>query len=207
MRKYGNMFRAGDCPNDSLNNRLRTLDIRLLSGNSAVHSDMLMWHTTEPVERAALYIINIIFAVPQISMRLDQLPLAHREMLTFWLTFWRKNQELLLAGEIRPLHPETGYSIVYINTLNRELVVVYAADTIVRLPGMLKPDLTIINGTLTSQITLELSQDIALCDLEIINCLDEPVEKKLLEVTSGLQQLTVPPAGLVNLIMTPTLLE
>ena len=44
MRKYGNMFRAMDCPNDAVENRMHTLDIRLLCGDTATHSDMLTWH-------------------------------------------------------------------------------------------------------------------------------------------------------------------
>ncbi|NNM32329.1 MAG: alpha-galactosidase, partial [Gemmatimonadetes bacterium] len=54
MRKYGNMFRAGDSPNAAVDNRVRTIDLRLLSGSTAVHSDMFMWHYDEPVEKAAL---------------------------------------------------------------------------------------------------------------------------------------------------------
>lgn len=56
MRSYGNMFRAADCPNDRVTNRVRTLNIRLLCENSAAHADMLMWHEDEPVESAALSI-------------------------------------------------------------------------------------------------------------------------------------------------------
>lgn len=47
MRKYGNMFRAADCANDTVINKLRTIDIRLLSGNSPAHSDMLTWSPEE----------------------------------------------------------------------------------------------------------------------------------------------------------------
>ncbi len=41
MRKYGNMFRISDCPNDALTNRERTIDIRLLYGNTAAHAEGL----------------------------------------------------------------------------------------------------------------------------------------------------------------------
>ncbi len=39
MRKYGNMLRVADCPADGLTNRVGCLDLRLTSGNTAVHSD------------------------------------------------------------------------------------------------------------------------------------------------------------------------
>ena len=38
MRKYGNIFRAHDCPNDAQSNLTRTIDLRLLSGNTAVRA-------------------------------------------------------------------------------------------------------------------------------------------------------------------------
>ena len=47
IRKYGNIFRAADCPADILTNRVRTVDLRLFSGNTAVHSDMLEWNMNE----------------------------------------------------------------------------------------------------------------------------------------------------------------
>jgi alpha-galactosidase len=74
MRKYGNMFRAGDAPNAIARHRVRVVDLRLLSGNTAVHSDMMMWHYDEPTEIAALQFLNVIFSVPQMSVRLEGVP-------------------------------------------------------------------------------------------------------------------------------------
>ncbi|HAT11225.1 MAG TPA: alpha-galactosidase, partial [Planctomycetes bacterium] len=68
MRSLGNLFRAGDCPADALGNRQRVLDIRTLCRSTAAHADMLMWHHDEPVESAALQLLNVLFAVPQISV-------------------------------------------------------------------------------------------------------------------------------------------
>lgn len=98
MRKYGNMLRATDCPNDPHQNRIHTIDIRLLCGSTAAHSDMLMWHSDEPVEVAATHIINILFSVPQISVMLDKIPQSHRDMIKFYLGLWRKYRDLLLFG-------------------------------------------------------------------------------------------------------------
>ncbi len=43
MRSFGNIFRAVDCPFDDAENHVRVTDLRLIAGESAVHSDMLMW--------------------------------------------------------------------------------------------------------------------------------------------------------------------
>ena len=92
MRKYGNMFRAGDAPNAYVANRVRTIDLRLLSGETAVHSDMIMWHPDEPVERAALQLLNVMFSVPQVSVRLGEIPRPHLDMVTFYTGYWSENR-------------------------------------------------------------------------------------------------------------------
>ena len=55
MRKYGNLFRVSDCPNDLISNRVGMVDLRLLCGDTAVHSDMLMWNPEESLENAARF--------------------------------------------------------------------------------------------------------------------------------------------------------
>lgn len=74
MRKHALILRGAECPQDSLMNRLNVLDMRLLAGQTAVHSDMLTWTHDEPVESAALQFVNALFAVPQLSVRLGALP-------------------------------------------------------------------------------------------------------------------------------------
>jgi len=66
MRQYGNIFRVADCPNDYQTNRVNSIDLRLLAGNTAVHSDMIMWNQADRVENAALQLINVLFAVPSV---------------------------------------------------------------------------------------------------------------------------------------------
>ena len=64
MRKYGNMFRGVDCPNNAVANRLEVTNLRILSQNTAVHSDMFIWRKEEPVSKAALQILNILYTPP-----------------------------------------------------------------------------------------------------------------------------------------------
>ncbi len=111
IRKYGNMLRVGDCPNDALYNRLGVIDLRLTSGNTAVHSDMLMWNTEETTEVAALQFVSVLYSVPQISVKIETLPDEHKKMLAFYLSFWRENRDVLINGKLLAANPENGYSI------------------------------------------------------------------------------------------------
>lgn len=126
MRLYGNMFRVGDCPDDPISNRVGMVDLRLLLGQSAVHSDMLMWHPQESVENAAVQIQNILFAVPQISVRLAELPPQHRTMLRFWMDFIRSHRSLL-AAPIQAELPQQLYPLVRTEKDDESVIAVYAA--------------------------------------------------------------------------------
>ena len=81
IRKYGNMLRVGDCPCDILKNRFNAVNLRLTSGKTAVHSDMIMWNMEDSVENAALQFTSILYTVPQVSVRVDKLPEDHYKML------------------------------------------------------------------------------------------------------------------------------
>ena len=87
MRRFGNMFRVTDCPDDYLNNRVGVLDLRQIMGNSAVHSDMLMWHKDESPELIAVQIISILFGVMQYSARLDEIGEDAVKVSKFWFDF------------------------------------------------------------------------------------------------------------------------
>lgn len=65
-----------------------------------------MWELFEPVESAVLQMVNVLFAVPQISVRLERLSGTHRDMLRYWLAFWKEHRDVLLDGKLAPHHPE-----------------------------------------------------------------------------------------------------
>jgi alpha-galactosidase len=199
MRKYANMFRAIDCPNDALTNRIRTIDLRLLCGESAIHADMLMWHKDEPVESAALQIVNVLFAVPQISVRLDTLSPQHLTMVRYWLAFWRKHRDVLLDGELAALHPETNYPVVLATTPEKRVVVMYQ-DTVVN-PGLHLPGtLIVVNGTLERRIVLEFAEDAGTRQLTIYDCQGQVSKQERVHIRKGLLRIDVPAAGVGTLV-------
>ena len=94
--KRQNMLRVSDCPADALRNRQDILNLRLTSGRTAVHSDMLMWSPEERPEAAALQFASVLYGVPQISVRIKTLPPAHKQMLQYYMNFWMRYRETLL---------------------------------------------------------------------------------------------------------------
>lgn len=125
MRQYGNMFRAGDCPADLQGNRQRIANLRLTSGESAVHSDMLEWNLAETPENAARHILSALFGVVQYSLMLGELPENHTKVIRHWLDFSQKHRETLLKSEFRPYHPEKCYPVIEAESDDELIVAVY----------------------------------------------------------------------------------
>ncbi len=196
MRKFGNMQRAFDCPNDALENRVRTLTLRLLAGQTPVHSDMLMWSPEEGVQSAALQLLNVLFAVPQISVRLDCLPEPHLEMLRFWLGFWREHRDVLLDGRLRTLHPELNYPLVLAESGERLVAAAYGQELVEleRLPAQTY----LVNGTWRERLVLELTEP---CErvLRVYDCTGQLRRELRARLCAGFTTIDVPRAGLVEL--------
>lgn len=154
MRKYGNMFRVGDCAYGAAQNRVGTLDLRLSSGRAAVHSDMLVWDAKASVEDAALQFLNVLFAVPQVSVRLGELSAGHRRMLQSLMAFQAKHSETLLFGELRPMRPDLNYPVVYAYGKGEQIAAVYDADQIARFDSS-RGTAWIVNATGSDRLFVE----------------------------------------------------
>jgi len=198
MRKYGNMFRAGDCPFSIHENRISTTNIRLLADKTATHSDMIMWHPNEKVEDAALQLLNVLFSVPQISVRLDEYPAQHVSMLKFWLNFWNKNSDLLLNSRFEAFYPNFNYPLLVAHNKDNYIAAVYQNTVIVEIDENIKEksNLFIVNASEKSQIQVR-SQNKIKGMLKIYDCTGNIVENKNM-IIKGLVSIDVPKSGLIE---------
>lgn len=193
MRKYGNMFRVADCPNDYINNRVGVLDLRMHLGNSAVHSDMLMWNPDEMPERAAIQIINVIFGVLQYSAKLDRLTPEMEKMSRFWLDFMKKHSKLLLKACVIPFESEKLYTWAK-TTLDEEcMIAVYSIDKCVK-PDDVKT-IYIANGCEGERVLLECDGKYSVC---VKDCYGDTVFESEIEL-KGINSINVPVGGLITL--------
>lgn len=194
MRRFGNMFRVGDCPYDYISNRTCLLDLRMLSGSTAVHSDMLMWHPDETAENAALQIISVLFGVLQYSARLDLLQERTAKMSRFWLNFMKEHRVVLLEGKLRSYEPHLFYTWAQSSLGDTCIAAVYGASTCIRPEA--KPNVYIANGSMENRILCELSGTYR---VRILNCCGE--EQSCEDRTfCGLDSIPVSSGGLAVLI-------
>lgn len=200
MRTYGNLFRAGDCPADILSNRARTLDVRTLVGGSATHADMLMWHRDEPVEAAALQILAVLFAVPQISVDLGGQRPEHAAMLRFWCGWWNEHRSVLLDGVLDPRHPELQYPVVAARSADEAVLAVYADAALASLDGGVPRSLQVVNASRSPRVVLELARSAGTRRLSVRDCQGRIVDERTVELAAGIHALAIPPSGVAALI-------
>ncbi|WP_342480109.1 glycoside hydrolase family 36 protein [Paenibacillus sp. FSL L8-0340] len=197
MRKYGNIFRVGDCPNNYSQNRIGSIDIRLLCGNTAVHSDMMMWNGKDEPKNVALQFIHALFSVPQVSVLFDQLPDEHVAVTRFWLGFWREHRNLLLDGTLMPTAPDLLYPVIYAYNEKQWLAAVYS-DALVRISFKVEQYYYIVNGTPSDQVTIIVDHEIE-ARLIVRNCQGEIVNEQQTLLNRGVHLIPVPPSGLIKL--------
>ena len=190
IRKYGNMLRVGDCPNDAILNRQGIVNLRLTSGNTAVHSDMVMWNREDTVEGAAVQLANILYSVPQISVKLDGLPEDHKKMLAFYLSFWRENRDVLIEGKLLAANPESVYSQVCSQKDGKAIFTVYT-DGIVDCAPYSK--VIVVNSSRHSALILKGADQKS---YRVLDCMGNEVEKG--SVQGSLCEIEVPFCGMVE---------
>ncbi len=192
MRSFGNFFRVMDCPNDFISNRIHTIDLRLLSGNTAIHSDMLMWHKDESVENAALQIINILFSSMQVSVKLAEQTEAHRKMIAFWVAFMREHRETLLMSKIRAHDPQNLYTLVEGVEADKKISAAYTPGKCVNAD---KEEVIIVNGTQEESLLVSFE---GVYTGDVLNCMGDLLQKDI-SYKKGYARAEVPPSGLLVL--------
>jgi alpha-galactosidase len=198
MRKYGNMFRAVDCPNSIGDNRVRGIDVRLICGDTAAHADPITWHDDDPVESAAMQLIHTLFCVPQISRKMTDLTDRHTQMLRSYLSFWRTHQEVLLSGELRPLFPNMSYPLVIAEKDAKTVAAFYSRLPLV-LDNQIPDELILVNGTYSNDLLLDIKEDRGKFDLTATDCMGSVVHEERITLHSGINVIPVSAAGHIQL--------
>jgi alpha-galactosidase len=188
IRKYGNMLRVGDCPCDILKNRIGIINLRMTSGKTAVHSDMIMWNSEDTAENAAMQFASILYGVPQVSVRVDKLSEEHYAMLKYYVSFWKEWKEVLLNGKLTAMNPECNYSLAR-STLGEKSVVSAYTNPLVEI----ETEQTVaVNASMHKSLIIK---GAAGKSYKTVDCMGNETESGI--VLSALEELKVPTAGMI----------
>lgn len=197
MRSCGNMLRVMDCPSDILINRAYGINLRLTSGKTAVHSDMLMWSAEDSAESAALQIINAFFCVPQVSVRIEHLPEPHKKMLKFYLDLWHKNKKCILDGELFAENPELNYTLAQTSLEKEFVAVLYAKNYLCMRKEFEK--ITVVNGAWTDCVILDNKCGEYKATVRIFDCMGDIVSEFKETIKRGIKAFNIPQSGVIEI--------
>jgi alpha-galactosidase len=194
LASLGNMFRAFDCPSDPLMNRMRTTDVKLISGDAAVHSDMLTWSKNEPVHIGALQFTSVLFSVPQLSVLLKDRSDEEKQMIKFFTNYWIENAHVLLSQDFNAKGPLSNYTSLEAVADDKRIYGIY--EDVVLEVNLDASEIHIINGKLTERIYIQEVEGFKDLELQVFNCLGDDVTQA--NVYNG-SYLAVPANGIIKI--------
>ena len=186
--QYGNMIRVSDAPADPDKIRKCIADLRLTSGNAAVHADMIVWGRNETPERAARPILNCLFSAIQYSLRLEGLSAAHQAVIRHWIDFTQKHRETLLKGAFRPYHPELLFPRLEAESETERIVALYSVPQPVKVLANKKT--IVVNATFAGELPVILEGAVEFMTCDVFG--RETARRRL---SPGVQLLQVPVSG------------
>lgn len=192
---YGNMIRVWDCPEDAHTNRTAIAHLRLTSGKTAVHSDMVVWNYDDTEESVATHLYSTLFSVPQISVRMNNLSKSHRQVLSAFLKFRNEHKDTLMKGEFAVKHFEANYAYTEAS-LNGERIAVTMSSPIFRLNADYTDDYMV---NLSGEDELFIAGDKDDVKYEIFDCTGKRLCRPT-KLKKNTTSLTVPNAGIVHII-------
>jgi len=191
------MFRAFDCPNDPVSNRIRITDVKLLCGNTAVHSDMLTWHANEKVELAAIQLLNSFFGVLQMSVLLNQLSEAHFKMVEFYTSYWKSNADIFMDGTFVAYSPLANYP--YLSSAKNDKIIYGLYEDVV-LPVDLKyTSIDILNAKTRQQVVINAQGEKAIWQIDMFDCMGTHTNHATQEISQGVHTFETPFSGQIQL--------
>jgi alpha-galactosidase len=193
IRSGANMLRVGDCPADMQVNRLGIVNLRLTSGKTAVHSDMLEWHPTDTPEAAAKNVLSVIFSTVQYSMKLANLDKRHVDMIAHWSRFGKEHMEALQRGRFRAYHPELAYPLLEGEGKRERIFGVYASEIAVK-TGTLDKKVFVLNSTDATSLVVEIPSSAKVVSYDTYG---RKVESK--DFVAGIYRMSVPASGYLEI--------
>lgn len=197
IRTAANMLRVGDCPADMRVNRRGIVNLRLTSGRTAVHADMLEWHPSDTPEAAAKSVLSVMFATVQYSMKLAGLNKRHLDMIAHWSRFGAEHLEALQRGRFRAHHPELAYPLLEGESGAERIFGVYAAEIAVKSGDLDKP-VYVLNATDADSLVVEIPS------CAVVDAYDTYGAKaSSRRYEAGCRRMAVPPSGYLVIRMSP----
>jgi alpha-galactosidase len=158
-----------------------------------------MWHYDEPVEIAAFQLLNIIFSVPQVSVRLEDIPDDHREMIRFYTDYWTRNRSVLLDGMFEARYPLANYPLLIGYDREKQILATYS-DVVVPLDAA-RPTgrIDILNAKPSERLLVDVAQALGRYRYTITDSQGGVRDTGEVSLEVGTHSFTVTVSGMITL--------
>ena len=190
ITRFCNMLRVGDCAFDSNVNRRRLTDLRLLNYPLAVHSDMLYWAHDESVENIARQLLSVMFAVPQLSVKLTEQSEEGLGAVRTFLSYWKANKATLLHGDFFPHRQDMDYPMIEASSSEKRICVLYTER-----PVAVSGRTDLFNATESERLILDAADAFSVRVFDAVGRRVDAPE----EIAKGLTAVAVPIGGRIEI--------
>lgn len=198
MCSYGNIFRAVDCPMDPITNRMRVHDVRLMSGRSATHADMIRWNDVDTDESVAVHLWSTVFSVPQISVDLTKLSESHTKVLKNYLAFSENYRDVLYKGKFEVSQMQAGYTEAK-STLNDVCIHALYQRTPVVMDMAQLDKYIIVNVTSTTKLYIDNAGQEEKVQVVVNDIYGNEVSNYEMTLSNGVTAIEVAPKGVCTI--------
>jgi alpha-galactosidase len=140
----------------------------------------------------------VLFSVPQVSVRLQEIPRDHLAMVQFYTGYWRANRAVLLDGALEARAPAANYPVVIGRSGAKQIVGVYG-DAVVRLDSRAADTIDVVNAKNSKTVVLAPAEDLGAYRATIRDCQGRRVGSEEVRLGKGVREFAVPVSGMVTL--------
>ena len=140
----------------------------------------------------------MLFAVPQLSVKLTQYPQSHQAMARAWTLYWKENRETLMRAGFIPSSPGSVYPVILAHGEGKAIAGVYS-DAIVRLPVGDFQAVDLINAKASSALVLELSEPMGGVEVTVYDTQGNETDRHRRTLGASIHQFQAPPSGRVEI--------
>ena len=112
--------------------------------------------------------IQILFSVPQLSMRLEELPREHKEMLAYYCGLWKQYKKAFLEGSFEPMNPQCRYNVI-MGRAGEQLACTYHSRELVSVHQPAR-EMVFVNGTGREGLLLRLGSGKTVYKMTVREC-------------------------------------
>jgi alpha-galactosidase len=120
----------------------------------------------------------------------NELNKEQKEMLKFYISFWKEHRDILVNGKLTAENPENDYSSARVTLKDSEIVAIYTNSLV----EVFKKKAIVVNGTMKDFLVIKGAKG---CKVKVVNCFGETISEFIIKNT--LEEIEVSRAGIIYL--------